>query len=79
MSEYLGKDYVYSYKARSTDVACENMDENHVRKTMADFLDMTKNKNNIEIVLKDLHTIGNKPEQVFKWVEIVREEINKRY
>ena len=79
MSDYLGKDYVYSYKARSTDVACENMSEEKIHQTMANILDITKNKNNLEIVLKDLHTIGNKPEQVFKWVEIVREEINKRY
>ena len=79
MSDYLGRDYVYSYKARSTDVACENMSEEKIHQTMGSILDLTKNKNNLEIVLKDLHTIGHKPEQVFRWVEIVREEINKRY
>ncbi len=78
MSEYLGKDYVYSYKAASTDVATEHMDEDRIHSSMKNILGITR-ENNLEIVLKDLHTIENKPEQVFRWVEIVREEINKIY
>lgn len=78
MSEFLGRDYVYSYKASSTDVAIENMNEDRIHETMAYILNCTRN-NNLEIVLKDLHTIGNKPEQVFRWVEITREEIAKIY
>jgi len=78
MSEYLGRDFVYSYKACSSDVAVPNMDEEHVRKTLAHTLGHTRN-NNVEFILKDLHTIGDKPEQVFRWVEILREEIAKIY
>lgn len=78
MSEYLGRNYVYSYKANSTNVANTNMDEALIHKELANIFNITKN-NNLEIVLKDLHTIGNKPEQVFRWVEIAREEMNKVY
>lgn len=78
MSEYLGHDFVYSYKACSSDVAVPNMDEGHVRKTLAHTLSHTRN-NNVEFILKDLHTIGDKPEQVFRWVEILREEIARIY
>ena len=78
MSEFLGRDFVYSYKASSSDVAVPNMDEDHIRETLAHTLSHTQN-NNVEFVLKDLHTIGNKPEQVFRWVEILREEIAKIY
>ncbi|HVI42945.1 MAG TPA: hypothetical protein VM577_20250 [Anaerovoracaceae bacterium] len=78
MSEFLGRDYVYSYKACSSDVAVPDMDETHIRKTLRHTLGHTQN-NNLEIVLKDLHTIGNKPQQVFRWVEIAREEIARIY
>ncbi|MGI6176275.1 MAG: hypothetical protein ACOYJC_09030 [Christensenellales bacterium] len=79
MSEYLGKDYVYSYKANSSDVATTQMDEEVVRMSLRKMLEYTKGKNNVEIVLKDLHTIGNKPEQVYRWVSIAREEIARIY
>ncbi len=79
MSELLGKDYVYSYKANASDVATTHMDENIVRTSLRKVLEYTKGKNNVEIVLKDLHTIGNKPEQVYRWVEIAREEIARIY
>ena len=65
MSEYLGRDFVYSYKPCSTDLAVPNMDEDYIRKSMAHTLSHTKN-NNVEFVLKDLHTIANKPQQVFR-------------
>jgi hypothetical protein len=78
MSEFLGRDYIYSYKASSTDVSVPNMDEEHVRKSLRTMLERTQN-NNVEIILKDLHTIGKKPHQVFRWVEIIREEIDRIY
>lgn len=78
MSEFLGKDYVYSYKASSSDVAIDNMDEEHIRKSLRKMLEVTQ-QNNVEVILKDLHTIGHKPHQVFRWVEIIREEISRIY
>ncbi len=78
MSEFLGKDYVYSYKASSSDVAIENMDEDHVRMSLRKMLEYTQN-NRVEIILKDLHTLGKKPNQVFRWTEIIREEIARIY
>lgn len=78
MSEFLGQDYVYSYKASSSDVAIENMDEEHVRLSLRKMLERTQN-NRVEIILKDLHTLGKKPHQVFRWTEIAREEIARIY
>lgn len=63
MSEYMGRDFVFSYKASSTNVANDNMDEDLIHRELANILDIT-GYNNVEIVLKDLHTIGIKPEQV---------------
>lgn len=74
MAENLGHDYVLSYKANPSDVAVPNMNEGLVRSSIGGALE-TMRGNNVEIILKDLHTISNKPEQVYRWVEIVREEI----
>lgn len=78
MAENLGKNYIFSYKANPSEVAMPNMNESLIRSSIGHALDMTR-ENNVEIVLKDLHTISNQPEQVYRWVEIVRKEIGKRY
>ncbi|MCC8180323.1 MAG: hypothetical protein LIP23_05355 [Planctomycetes bacterium] len=78
MAENLGADYVLSYKANPSDVAIPNMNDERIHQTIGKALDATMN-NRVEIILKDLHTISNKPEQVFRWVEIVREALAKRY
>ena len=34
-------------------------------------------KNNVlEIIMKDTHTILNRPERIARWVEIAREEVD---
>ncbi|MBQ8306826.1 MAG: hypothetical protein IJX90_11495 [Blautia sp.] len=78
MSDYLGGDYVYSYKANSAHVSVPNMDEDVIRQELRAMYEKTVN-NHVEVVLKDLHTISNKPEQVIRWVEIAREELNRVY
>lgn len=45
MSEFLNQNYVYSYKACSSDVAVPCMDEDHIRKTLAHTLSHTRNNN----------------------------------
>lgn len=78
MSDYLQKDYVYSYKANSTNVTVPYMDEELIRSELKKMFEKTT-CNHVEVVLKDLHTISNKPEQVLRWVEIAREEMAKVY
>lgn len=77
MAANLGREYILSYKACSSDVALPNMNESLIRSSIGRALDVTVD-NNVEIVLKDLHTVSGKPEQVYRWVEIVREEIGGR-
>ena len=76
MAEYLGHDYVYSYKPSPTMLAVPNMDEDEVRKNARDLLQITKNCN-MEFIMKDNHTLGNNPRNASRWVEIVREEIER--
>jgi len=78
MAEYLEDKYIYSYKPSPTDLAVHNINEDYIRTNIRDFLETTKGCI-IEIIMKDNHTIGNNPENVKKWVNIVREEIGKIY
>lgn len=34
---------------------------------------------NVEIIMKDNHTLSSNPKNIQRWVEIAREEINRRY
>ena len=80
MSEILGDKYVYSYKSQPADLAVRNIDEELIRNNLKNVLKTTKaNKNNLEIVQKDCHTIANKPENLYRFVEIAREEIDRLY
>lgn len=76
MSDYLGSDYIFSYKASPTDLAISRIDEDYIRANLRKVLEYTKSNNNrVEIIMKDNHTLGNNPRNASRWVEIAREEI----
>lgn len=74
MSEQLGSDYVYSHKPSPSYLAVPQMDEDYIRTYIRDFLKKTR-RNHVEIMMKDNHTLGKNPENAYRWVQIVREEI----
>lgn len=78
MSDYLKGDFIYSYKANSAHVTVPDMNEEVIRGELRRMFEKTR-ENRVEVVLKDLHTISNKPEQVIRWVQIAREELNRVY
>jgi hypothetical protein len=78
MSEYLEDKFVFSYKPSPTDLAVHDINEEYIRKNIRAFLGSTKGCV-IEIIMKDNHTIGNNPDNLGKWVQIVREEIDRVY
>jgi hypothetical protein len=78
MSEHLGADYVYSMKLSPTPLAMATLDESLVRREIAEGLAMTRN-NNVEMIMKDNHTLGKNPNNIIRWTQIAREEINKLY
>jgi hypothetical protein len=80
MCEYLGKDYVYSYKASATAVAIPNMSDDGVLAELRTMLEFARtHENRLEIILKDLHTLGNRPDNITRWTTIAREEIARTY
>ena len=76
MKAYLGRNYVMSLKPMPTPLAMNEMDEDDVRKTVRADLKSTLGCN-VEYIMKDNHTLGKNPENATRWVEIVREEIDR--
>ncbi len=80
MSEMLQRDYVFCHKVSPTDIAVPQIDEAYIRGRLHDLLEhCKKNNNNVELIMKDNHTIANCPENAYRWVQIAREEVNRVY
>ena len=78
--ELLGGDYVFCHKVSPTDIAVPVIDEDHIRTRLHQVLtDCKRCGNHVELIMKDNHTIANKPENVYRWVQIAKEEIAKVY
>ena len=76
--EYLGKNYVASVKPLPTPLASTVMNEDVVRGYCRKYVEETKG-GICEFIMKDTHTIGNNPQNAIRWVEIMREEIDRVY
>lgn len=74
MSEKLARDYVYSLKLSPTPLASSNMDENTVRSQLRESLKTCRN-NQLELIMKDNHTLGHNPNNLTRWTQIAREEV----
>ncbi len=74
MAELLGKDYIYSRKPNPVDIATPHPDWDKIRKEIREFLKITKDCH-VEIIMKDNHTLANKPENIVTWCSIAKEEI----
>jgi len=77
-AEQIGKDYILSWRPDPSTMISTGLDEDFVRKHMREHFETFKENNNyFDITLKDVETINKKPENVIKWVKIVREEIDR--
>jgi len=74
-AELYGQDYVLCRKP-NPGLICVDFAEEACRQEIRDTLDKA-GKLNLMFILKDTHTISNKPERFKRWVEIAREEIEK--
>ena len=76
MAEYLGDNYIFSMKPNPAVLSMPEIDEATIRKDLRRALDITKGCR-VEIIMKDNHTIGKRPENVVRWCRIAREEGEK--
>ena len=69
----IGNDYVFLRKPNPALVAVE-LDEQAVRQDLKDTLSICKENNAIpEFILKDISTVGYRPQNLWRWSEIARE------
>jgi hypothetical protein len=76
MAEHLGDRYILSIKPNPAAIARPEIDTGSIRKGLREALDITRGCV-VEIVMKDNHTIGKRPENVVEWCRIAREEAER--
>ena len=75
MADYLKKDYIFSMKVPPADVAVTEPNFQQIRKDLHRKLNITKGCV-VEVIMKDNHTIANRPENLIQWSRIAREEFD---
>ena len=78
MAENLGRDYVFSRKPNPAYVSTGKWDEDFIRADLRETIQATKGAN-VELILKDVHTVNHQPWRLGRWVEIAREVIGEVY
>jgi hypothetical protein len=73
MSTYLEDQFILSLKPLPTPLSFPKLDGKAVRQEIRKLLEMTRD-NIVELIMKDNHTIGNRPENVVEWCRIAKEE-----
>jgi hypothetical protein len=73
MAEFLGNNYVMSLKPSPTPLAMPTIDEVAIRAEIRKDLYTTRNCN-VELIMKDNHTLGNNPMNAVRWCRIAKEE-----
>jgi len=76
MAQNLGADYVFSRKPNPAYVSSD-WDEERIRADLQETVAATRGLN-VEIVLKDVHTVRGEPWRLPRWVEIAREVIDRK-
>jgi hypothetical protein len=73
-AEQIGGDYVVSYRPNPSSMIAHGLNEDFVRRTVTgDFEILKENHCVFDVTLKDVQTIGGKPENMIRWVQIIRE------
>ena len=76
MAEYLTDKYIFSLKPNPTPLSKPVIDKVAIRKEIRRLLEVTKGCI-VEVIMKDNHTIGNRPENVTEWCRIAKEEAER--
>jgi hypothetical protein len=73
MADALGKDYVFCRKPNPTQISTEVFDEEQIRADIRETL-RTAGGCALELVMKDVHTLCDRPDRLGRWVSIARQE-----
>jgi len=73
MADQLSGNFVYSRKPSPTPLADPNPDWEQIRKELREFFKVTRDCR-VEVIMKDNHTLGRRPENASTWCRIAMEE-----
>jgi len=75
-SEVIGKKYVVASKPNPANVGVSVLNEEALRNEIGKIINACKKNNcSFDIVLKDISTCGNRPQNIFDWERIVMEMV----
>ena len=78
-AEKIGRKYVLSSKPNPSSVAVSKLDEAAVRDELTKIISACQRNNcAVDIVLKDISSVGHNPENIFKWERIAMELVGAR-
>ena len=70
-AEQIRDEYVFSWRPNPSEMICCGFDPDHIRKVVRDAMDASRGCH-VDVTLKDVQTVQGHPENLRKWVEIVR-------
>lgn len=76
MAAFLQDDYILSMKPSPAPLAGVGVDFEAIRRGLRESLEKTKGCV-VEMIMKDNHTIGNRPENLTEWCQIAQEEAER--
>ena len=77
-SEQIGSDYVLSWRPSPSDAVSFGFDKIRAKNTVREAFQLAgKNRNHIDVTLKDVETVSHKPDSVRQYVKAVREVIDE--
>ena len=76
MAENLNNKYIYSMKPNPAVISVPDINKEALRKELRSAIELTKDCV-LEIIMKDNHTIGNRPENLVEWCSIAKEEAER--
>ena len=75
MAERLGERYILSYKFNPAYLAVSDIDAGFIRAELRKYIKKAHDNNCVlEIIMKDNHTLANRPENAVTWCRIAQEE-----
>ena len=76
MAEFMEDRYIFSRKPAPSLLAVPHLDEDAARADIGTTLEITKGCV-VELIMKDNHTLGGNPQNLVRWVQIAKEEIER--
>jgi len=76
MADWLEDKYVFSMKPNPASLAAPKIDKESIRKESRKAFEITEGCI-VEVIMKDNHTIGKRPENVVDWCRIAKEEAER--